>query len=911
MERADSTKLQRHELNAADAGGPGQHAVPHERQERDQQYDPLILPLDASEATLVLVGGKGASLARMAAAGLPVPGGFHITTIAYRRFVAANALQEAILAAAASGSPDEPATLERAAGEIRGLFERGTIPEAIAAAIRQAYAGLGAGDREVAVRSSATAEDLPGMSFAGQQETYLNMRGETMLLDAVKRCWSSLWTARAIGYRLRQGIRSEDVSLAVVVQELVPADVAGILFTANPLTGARDQVMINAAWGLGEAIVGGLVTPDSVVVDKTTGTILAQEIADKAVMTVRTHDGTGDEPVPSDRRAQAVLDAAQTAELARLGGQIEQLYGQPMDIEWAMHNGQIFVVQARPITALPEPAGAASTEWNLPSPNGHYMRASVIELLPDPLSPLFATLGLPAWNESTTDLANTIGIGDELHDLNMLLTIDGYAYYDVTFTPAQIVRLLPALPRVAENIPPLLMRAQERWEQETQPAYAAVARRWETHDLQTTRAAALLDGTHDIVLAAAQHYISIQSGILPAAYMSESLFTKVYDRLIRRPSDPPALTFMLGFDSTPLQSERSLYDLALWAREQPSLAAYLARATGVQLAAALARQAIPAEVADAAWQAFRDRFATHLARFGHMIYDLDFAKAVPADDPAPLLETLRFFLSGQAADPRARQAAAASERDHATATMLEQRRGLRLALFWRLLCLAQRYAPLRERALADVGLGWPVLRRMLHEIGRRLASAGAVASADDVFWLTLDELRAAARALDDGQRVENVQESVAERRARWEHMRHMTPPVALPLKDGAKLMGIDFSRWMPARTDQADGDVIAGQGTSPGRVSGLARVIHGPEEFALMRPGDILVTKITTPAWTPLFALAAGVVSDVGGPLSHGSIVAREYHIPAVMGTGVATARIHSDQRVTVDGDAGTVTLVD
>src|SRR6266536_3329437 len=437
MERADSTKLPRHELNAADAGGPGQHAVPHERQERDQQYDPLILPLDASEATLVLVGGKGASLARMAAAGLPVPVGFHITTIAYRRFVAANALQEAILAAAASGSPDEPATLERAAGEIRGLFERGTIPEAIVAAIRQAYAGLGAGDREVAVRSSATAEDLPGMSFAGQQETYLNMRGETMLLDAVKRCWSSLWTARAIGYRLRQGIRSEDVSLAVVVQELVPADVAGILFTANPLTGAREQVMINAAWGLGEAIVGGQVTPDTVVLNKASGALISQEISEKDVMTVRTAEGTGEEPVPAVQRKQAVLSPAQAAELARIGARIETLYGRPMDIEWAIAASRIFIVQARPITALPEPAAgpdvAAADTWKLPRPEGHYMRTSVMELLPDPLSPLFATLGLPAWASAMATLADDMGMIGVFSD-DMLTKINGYGYYDFCCT---------------------------------------------------------------------------------------------------------------------------------------------------------------------------------------------------------------------------------------------------------------------------------------------------------------------------------------------------------------------------------------------------------------------------------------------------------------------------------------------
>ena len=317
-------------------------------------HHPFVVALDDASAQLSLVGGKGASLARMAAAGLPVPAGFHITTEAYRRFVAANALQKPILAAVSTTKADDPATLEEAARQIGGLFEQSAMPDEIAEAIRQAYAALGGGELPVAVRSSATAEDLPELSFAGQQETYLNMHGEAMVLDAVKRCWASLWTARAIGYRAIHHIAQEEVSLAVVVQELVPAEASGILFTANPLTGARDQVMINAAWGLGEAIVGGQVTPDTVVVDKASGTITQQEISEKDVMTVPTQSGTHEEEVPADRRTQAVLSPAQTAELARIGVQIEDLYGQPMDIEWALHDGHVSVVQARPITALPE-----------------------------------------------------------------------------------------------------------------------------------------------------------------------------------------------------------------------------------------------------------------------------------------------------------------------------------------------------------------------------------------------------------------------------------------------------------------------------------------------------------------------------------------------------------------------------
>ncbi len=388
---------------------------------------PLILEFDSPDATLELVGGKGASLARLAAEGLPVPPGFHITTLAYRRFVSENHLAESILAAASQVSADDPATLDGASAQIRSLIEQGTIPDDIAGPIRRSYGELGADDPPVAVRSSATAEDLPGMSFAGQQDTYLNVRGGGRVLDAVKRCWASLWTSRALGYRARAGIRPQDVAIAVVVQRLVPADVAGVLFSANPVTGARDEVMISAAWGLGEAIVGGHVTPDTFVIDKQTGAIRSQDIALKSVMTVRLTEGTRDEPVLDDKRNEASLLPAQAAELARIGARIEQLYGLPMDIEWALQDGRPFIVQARPITALPEQR--AKIDWPLPSPKGRYARSSVIELLPDPLSPLFATLAVPAWNDAYRELARTIGLG-RLMPEQFLVTINDYAYYD-------------------------------------------------------------------------------------------------------------------------------------------------------------------------------------------------------------------------------------------------------------------------------------------------------------------------------------------------------------------------------------------------------------------------------------------------------------------------------------------------
>ena len=244
----------------------------------------------------------------------------------------------------------------------------------------------------MAVRSSATAEDLASASFAGQQETYLNVRGTEAVAAAVIECWASLWTARAMAYRAREGIDPDTVRLAVVVQQMVDAEAAGVMFTANPANGRRDQTVISAAWGLGESVVSGSVTTDDVVVEAGTGRVLSRRTADKEVMTVYAERGTREQPVPATRRRQAVLDDRAAAELAGYGTRITEHFGTPQDIEWARAGGEFFILQSRPITALPEPAADIPDTWPVPYPHGLYFRASIVEQLPDPLSPLFADL---------------------------------------------------------------------------------------------------------------------------------------------------------------------------------------------------------------------------------------------------------------------------------------------------------------------------------------------------------------------------------------------------------------------------------------------------------------------------------------------------------------------------------------
>ena len=862
-----------------------------------------VISLNDPRADLAHTGGKGASLARLCNAGLPVPDGFNVTTTAYRQFVEENSLETKISAALERADPSQPATLELASQDIREGFAQGKIPPEVANAIVQACAELPGQNPAVAVRSSATAEDLPEASFAGQQETYLNVSGAEALLEATKKCWASLWTARAIGYRARQGIAPERVDLAVVVQLLVEAEAAGILFTANPVTGQRDQVVISAAWGLGEAVVGGTVNPDALTVDKGSGEVIERQIADKQVMTVRVDGGTQEQPVPENLRQVPVLDDAAAAELTRLGVQIEQLYERPMDIEWALADGEFAILQARPITALPEPELAPPMDWEVPNPKARYLRNNIVELMPDPLTPLFATFGRRVINASMNRTMDAYLGKYELLPEELVVTINGYAYYNGEFTPKQIVAILLGSVGIMRR---MFTGMEDR-------GRVARARYLKTVDDQKPRlgtqlvAAELLEGAEALLDAAIEYYMAIVSGLIPAAWINEGIFTFVYERLIKAKGDPRAAVFLLGFESKPIEGEKALYDLAGWARTRPGLENYIEDTPAAALADQLNGKQAPSGVDEAVWREWQHRFKQYLEAYGTTIYDLDFAKPTPYDDPVPVLMTFKLFLRGQGRDPHTRQQAMAEHREQATQAMLERLGSVRLYLFRKALKRAQKYAPLREEGLADLGLGYPLLRGRLLELGRRFVLAGMIEAEGDIFWLVEEEVHQAAAALERGEPVSDHMETIQQRKAIWQAQKQVTPPLSLPLQ--AKLLGIDPEKFLPGRGGGRDRDVLKGVACSPGRVTAVARVLHGPEEFDQMRPGDILVAGITTPAWTPLFALASGIVTDVGGPLSHGSIVAREYGIPAVLGVGEATRRIQSGQTITVDGGAGAVYL--
>jgi phosphohistidine swiveling domain-containing protein len=720
------------------------------------------------------------------------------------------------------------------------------------------------------------------------------------VLNATRKCWASLWTARAIGYRAHQKIRTEDTALAVVVQLLVNAEVAGIMFTANPLTGKRDEIVINAAWGLGEAVVSGAVTPDTMTVSKLEGKIIRRETSEKLVKTVLTETGTEEQPVPESLKTIPVLNDEKAAELARIGSQIEDLYGMPMDIEWTLADGAFAIVQARPITAL----GEAPLEWKPPNSKGVYMRTSVIDLMPDPISPLFATLGISALVAQMYALGRILTRSEPCLPDDYFTTINSYGYMNATFSTRGwfwvLFRMLPSYPR-------MLRIMVSFWRTEVRPQYQKAIAEFQGKDIERMSCDELWHGTQTIMDATAYYTCTLMFATMGASAGSEGLLTRVYNKYAQQPGDPPANVLLMGWDNIPSRAEKSLFDLAGFCREHEQLRATVLNTPTNKLTEGLKSHRAPVEIECDEWQEFDQRFDRHLQEFGHMIFELDFAKPLPRDQPALMLEAVKMYLRGEGVNPYERQKASEQKRIQTAESALGRLKGLRSWIFRKALNWAQSLSEVREDALADIGLGYPLIRRMLHVLGERLVTSGALQEAKDIFWLEKGEIEQSVAALEHGVPLESRLALVQQRKAFWQKAKNAAPPPILPPRK--KYLGLNTTIWLAESEANQAGNTLKGVPASPGRVTAPACVLHGPDDFDQMRPGDLLVACTTTPAWTPLFAMASGVVTDIGGPLSHGSIVAREYGIPAVMGTGVATHRIRPGQTITVDGNTGIVTL--
>jgi pyruvate,water dikinase len=845
-----------------------------------------------------LAGGKGANLGEMLRARLPVPPGFVVTTDAYRRAVEANALQPEIERLARAASPEDMAALERAAGAIGALFARAAVPPEVAAAVREAYARLGG--PPVAVRSSATAEDLPGASFAGQMETYLNIRGEDALLAAVRRCWASLWTARALAYRARQGIPPDAVGIAVVVQELLAADAAGVLFTANPVNGRRDQMVIDGCWGLGEALVSGQVTPDHWVVRADTGAALEARVARKEVMTVREESGTATRPVPADLRDRPVLDAAQVAALADLGRRAASHFGAPQDVEWALARGRLYLVQARPITSLfplprPEPPPSAGERV--------YVCVNILQGLVEPFTPM----GIAAFRALARGPARLLGVPVRPGEAPPVFKVAAdRIYLDATpllKNPTARAAALggsAAIDRQVSGILRFLVGRDRELTARPGPFPFRPRPDFLLRGLGYFVYVALFpDTARDRILARTEARVAALEARADAARGLAGRLRFLDDVLPALAETLMGHGLPLVFGTGLLSAARLRSELQAWLGDAAALRPVLRAlphnpTTEMDLALWDVAQRLKAE--GAAPSADHPAVRAFLARYGHRAArEIDLGVPRWRDDPTPVLNTLRTYLThGPSEDPARHFREGAARADEAAADLVarvRQEKGrLRAAWVRALLRRGRALAGVREYPKFFAVRLLAALRRVLAGAGADLVAAGRLDRAEDVFFLDLRDLHTAhdLRAVAAANRQEYERE----------RSRRAVPRVVT-----------STGETFYAAPAEAPG-ALAGTAASPGVHEGPARVVFDPRE-ARLEPGEVLVAPGTDPAWTPLFLTAGALVMEIGGIMSHGSVVAREYGIPAVVGVAGATQQLRTGQRVRVDGESGLVVPLD
>ncbi|MFI0355910.1 PEP/pyruvate-binding domain-containing protein [Actinomadura sp. 9N407] len=856
----------------------------------------FVLPLEDAAAGPAVVGGKGAELARLAAAGLPVPAGFHVTADAYREFVERGGLRGAVLSMAARVDPELPVTADAAARRIAELFERQDVMTEIAGPVRWTYASLGDRDHPVAVRSSPTAEELPGLPglpFAGGHDTVLGVRGEAALLAAIRHCWASLWTARAIEYRCRNGIDHGEVALGVIVQTMVPADAAGVMSTAAPVSGGTGRILLNAAWGLGEPVASGRVTPDALIVEKGTGRVVERRIADKAVMMVAgDQGGTFERVVPERWRNEPVLHSEEAARLARLGERIEALNGGPMDVEWAIHEHEPYILQACPAqetgteTGTGEGAEKGTEVWNDSLTGDHlWTRGGLGESVPDVMTPCTWSLVqmFMRGSRAASSLPGHRAYGN----------IGGHFYTDLSqiaalgVGPETLEAVYGTLPPGVE-IPPARLSITDN-----------VRKRLPAAARATRRARADRDRLPDFLAS------------------SPGRCEALRDR-IRDENEPQELLHLWGhallpffLDACHMLEATGHEDGASFVAVRQDLDRLAGRADANAMLAGLGK---PGEGGLAALGPMTGlaRLARgeisrteYLRSWGHRgPHEFEIAMPRPAEEPGWIDHQEEWI---NATEPG---------RD---AVELIGRQRVKSRAAWKRFRRHHRHrvASARRRigrwaqAVHDQESARSEVMRVISVVREFVLRAGELTGRrDDLFYLTIDEILA---VLDGDARP---LEKVAVRRRTYERYRALSPypalirgrfdPVTWAGGRGRRLDYYDGGRPLAGLSEEP----VSGAGATAGIVEGTVRVVDTPEQGAELLTGEILVTTAAGIGWTPLFPRAAALVTDVGALLSPAVIVARELGLPAVVGCGNATTRLRTGDRVRVDGEGGAVEIL-
>lgn len=860
--------------------------------------------LDEIERTQVAeVGGKGANLAELARIdGVRVPGGFCVTAGAFTRVVAGTPSVETAVDRLAGLTLHDRAAIGTVSAEIRETIEQVPLPDDLAAAVGDRLARLGE-HVACAVRSSATAEDLPTASFAGQQDSYLNVVGPAAVLAHVRRCWASLFTERAVTYRLRNGFDHRRVHMAVVVQAMVFPRASGVLFTADPVTSNRTISTVDAVWGLGESLVSGLVQGDAYTVrgDEVVTTVGTKERTVRALP----EGGTQEVTVEPQRRSQPVLTDEEVVRLARLGRRIEAHFGRPQDIEWCLVGDDVHVVQSRPITTL-FPVPAADDDENRV-----YLSVGHQQMMTDAMTPL----GLSMWQLTTPRPMAEAG-GRLFVDITAALAapasrtniLEGSGKSDPLVGDA--LRTLLARGNFLRSLPdeeqagtqadpePVLIEADPAVVTELvehgRASLAAVE-----HDIRAVSGPALFDfvladlGELKQILFGPRGHQVIMAGMEAAWWLNSRLAEWLGERNVAdtlSQSVPHNVTAEMGL---------ALLDVADVMRPEPEVVAFLehvehAGCDGDRFLAELAR--VPGgPAARDALRGFLDEYGMRCAG------EIDITRPRWSEQPATLVPTLlgniRNHEPGAARRRFEQGLRQAREKEQ---ELLHRLRALpdghrRAEETKRMIDRVRVFAGYREYPKYGMIARYFVYKQALLREAERLVQAGVVGAVEDVFHLRFDEFREAVRTHRVDDRL------VRRRKEEYRTWAGLTPPRVLT-SDGEVVTGA-------YRRDDLPPGALAGLAVSAGTVEGRARVVVDMAQ-ADLDPGDILVTTYTDPSWTPLFVGITGLVTEVGGLMTHGSVIAREYGLPAVVGVQNATRLIRDGRRIRVHGTEGYVELL-
>ncbi|MGW0475017.1 rifamycin-inactivating phosphotransferase [Streptomyces coeruleorubidus] len=865
-----------------------------------EQYVLDLQEIDGGQ--VAVVGGKAAHLGELSRIeGIGVPGGFCVTTDAFRRIVAEAPSIDDRLDQLSRVKPDDREAIRTLSAEIRRTIEGIAIPDDLAAAITRALAQRGE-QAAYAVRSSATAEDLPTASFAGQQDTYLNVVGPTAVLQHVSRCWASLFTERAVTYRQRGGIDHRTVRMAVVVQRMVFPHAAGILFTADPVTGNRKVATVDAGFGLGEALVSGLVNPDVFKVRE--DEVVAKAIAAKRrAVHALPAGGTQEVAIDSRRQEEPALTDEQVVRLVQLGRRIEAHFGGPQDIEWCLVDDDFQIVQSRPITTLFPVPEAGDEE------NHVYVSVGHQQMMTDPMRPL----GLSMWRltamapmheaggrlfvdvtrplaspASRAGLLDVIGRGDPL-------------VRDALQTVLDRGDFVPALPDAGPGGPPGAGGASATIEtdpaivteliERSQVSIAALER-----DIRAKTGPALFDflseafEEHKRVLSDPLSMQAIMAGMEATWWLNDKLREWLGEKNAADTltlSAPNNVTSEMGL---------ALLDVADVIRPRPEVVAFL-QGVGIEDEGFLDDLAKLAGGTEA-----RDAIEAYLDRYGmRCVGEIDITRPRWRERPTTLvpviLDNVRNFEPG-AAERRfeqGRQKAQEKEQD-----VLSRLRALpdgdrKADEAKRMIDRVRTFIGYREYPKYGIVSRYFVYKQALLAEAERLVQAGVLPEKEDIFYLTFQELHDVVRSQQVDDRL------IRRRKDAFRSYHALTPPRVLT-SDGEAVTGA-------YRRDDVPAGALIGLPVSAGTIEGRARVILDLAE-ADLEPGDILVTTFTDPSWSPLFVGITGLVTEVGGLMTHGAVIAREYGLPAVVGVEQATRQIRDGQRIRVHGTDGYVEIL-